>query len=567
MRQDGRVAIDFSISSITFSDGTRVTTPRKGVTVIVGPNNSGKTASLKDLIANLGDEMAKKQSRVLKDVTFDTAGDIDDFRQWMGRYSHEEPSGREITYRRMGRQVRPAQSDAAWQNLGSGYIGPLADFLTMYADVDQRAHLFGAHGIMGDIWDMTPNVPVHYLYLDGDLEEEFSRICEATFGQPLTLQRLGAQFLVRVGIPIADVPPLNRPTKEYAEAEKALPPLQEQGHGMRSYMGLALLLLVQSYHVVLIDEPEAFLHPPQRRELGRLMGDLASRRESQLFVSTHDTEFLWGLLDGPSEVTVVRLTRDGKINHAKEIGAEEAKTLWTDPLLRYSRVFDGLFYDRVVVAESDADCRFFAAVLDYLVEVESFGRPDVLFVPAGGKDRMHVAVSALRRVGVNAVAAADFDMLRDEQSLRRLVLSVGGDWDRVAALRRRFADAISSKKMTKPISGLRAHLDSLIPSDAVNLDRATSKAVTELFAFRDGWDEAKRAGLSSVPSGDAYQSCSLLLDELSKVGLYISPVGELESFVRGEGGHGPKWVSAVLSKGSHKQAGEAHDFVRMLVRG
>jgi hypothetical protein len=385
------------------------------------------------------------------------------------------------------------------------------------------------------------------------------------FGQPITLQRLGPEYRLRLGTPDAQIPLLNRPTREYAAAEAALPVLGEQGHGMRSFLGLALLLLVQSYPVVLIDEPEAFLHPPQRRALGRLIGTLAKSGDSQLFISTHDTEFLWGLLDSSSDVTVIRLTREGNINQAKQISASRARLLWADPLLRYSRIFDGLFYNRVVVAESDSDCRFYSAVADHLAESSAIARPDVQFVPAGGKDRVHVAISALREVGVDCVAAVDFDVLRDEGSLRRLVEAAGGNWSELVGLRTVFAGQISQKRIGKPVLGLRKTLDELLPSDDKVLDRDTSKKVIELFSYKDGWEEAKKSGLAAVPAGDANRACRDFIEKLALLGVYVLPEGELESFVRTVSGHGPKWVSEVLSQKLHITAREAHEFVRRII--
>ncbi|KAB1117405.1 AAA family ATPase [Micromonospora aurantiaca (nom. illeg.)] len=559
------MAIDFWISSLTFSDRTRVLTPAQGITVIVGPNNSGKTVTLHGLINSLASPHSKSEAKVVRDVSFETKGTVDDLHAWLQENAHKERNMYEEMYRRMGQQVRWHELKYGWENAHTGHIGPhLANYLTFSADVDSRAGIVGGQvssGYMDDI----PSSPVAFLYYDGDLEQKFSKICESAFGMPITLQRLSSSSSLRLGVPDAEVPPVNRPTKAYADAERALPALGEQGHGMRSFMGLALTMLVQNYFVITVDEPEAFLHPPQRRALGRLLSELATNSGSQLFIATHDTDFLWGLLDGPAEVTVVRLTRDGDVNHAKQIDAEQAKSLWTDPLLRYSRIFDGLFYNRVVVAESDSDCRFFGAVVDYLVDERGVARPDVLFVPAGGKDRIHVAVSALRSVGVDVVAAVDFDMFRDEQGFKRLVEACGGTWEEFAQLRTRFAGPISAKRVAKPISGLRKKLDSILPGDEADLDRETSKAVTALFSFKDGWEEAKDTGLESVPHGDAYLSCELLLSKLTEIGVFVSPNGELESFVKGVGGHGPKWVNAVLSKGLQKRSATAHRFVRQLI--
>lgn len=58
---------------------------------------------------------------------------------------------------------------------------------------------------------------------------------------------------------------------------------------------------------MLIDEPEAFLHPPLARQVGELIGDFGD--EKQIFGSTHSVEVLKGILLKSSDVNVIRITQ------------------------------------------------------------------------------------------------------------------------------------------------------------------------------------------------------------------------------------------------------------------
>jgi predicted ATPase len=80
---------------------------------------------------------------------------------------------------------------------------------------------------------------------------------------------------------------------------------------MRSVLGLLIPLVTDHYCISLIDEPEAFLHPPRARTLGTEVANLASTNESQLLLATHDKNFLQGLVESGAPVTVVHLTREG----------------------------------------------------------------------------------------------------------------------------------------------------------------------------------------------------------------------------------------------------------------
>lgn len=110
--------------------------------------------------------------------------------------------------------------------------------------------------------------------------------------------------------------------------------------------------------ISLVDEPEAFLHPPQARLLGRLLG--AERADYlQLFVATHSADFLRGALDSNDQnIRIIRLRREGEVNKVTELTPDDLRRSWADPTLRYSNVLDGVFHEQVVVCEADGDCRF-----------------------------------------------------------------------------------------------------------------------------------------------------------------------------------------------------------------
>jgi AAA15 family ATPase/GTPase len=78
---------------------------------------------------------------------------------------------------------------------------------------------------------------------------------------------MSANLDLHVGEPSAT--PSIVPTQECVEDLQRMPPLQAQGDRMRSFIGLMLVVSAGQYQVLLIDEPEAFLHPPQARLLGR----------------------------------------------------------------------------------------------------------------------------------------------------------------------------------------------------------------------------------------------------------------------------------------------------------
>jgi len=59
----------------------------------------------------------------------------------------------------------------------------------------------------------------------------------------------------------------------------------------------------------------------------------------QLVIATHSADFVRGIIDSKqSTVKVIRISREGDINHAYELNAEKIRKLWADPILRFSNV-------------------------------------------------------------------------------------------------------------------------------------------------------------------------------------------------------------------------------------
>ena len=192
--------------------------------------------------------------------------------------------------------------------------------------------------------------PLHRLYDDDQLEAKLDRIFKRAFGQNLILNRgAGRDVMLHLGDRHTLPNNPDRQSREFRRAVNALPMVHEQGDGMRAFVGVLLGVLAMDRDAAFIDEPEAFLHPPQANMIGRVLAEQTPSKR-QLFVATHSTDFLKGVLDHCSpRVRVVRLQRTGDVNFVTELRPEAVRSVWGDPILRYSRVLEGLFHDGAIV--------------------------------------------------------------------------------------------------------------------------------------------------------------------------------------------------------------------------
>lgn len=545
----GGMVIRITIKTIKFSDGTAIDASGTQIVVLVGPNNAGKSSTLNEIFTGAGN--SDEVGPVLRDVLMEKHGSLDDLNAWLATNAKKV----KIQYRPrqeyawLGRACPEEDVEKSWN---SRNIGALNNILCSVIDVEQRIQVPGPQEPI-NFFTEAPSHPMHVLFKRPDLEERVSEAFREAFKTEIILNRGGGKMLAfHVGARPPFEPGENALSPSYFERLRQMPFLHKQGHGMRSFAGCILHLFTSPAPILLVDEPEAFLHPPHAKLLGSMIGHYAETAgmTRQLFVATHSGDVLRGILDAnPKALRVIRLTRDGSVNHVNELNTADIQSLWNDPVLRFSNVLDAIFHDGVVLCESDSDCRFYSAVLNAILEQRREIKPDVMFAAAGGKDRMPVIIKSLKRLGVKIRVVADFDVLRDEGTLSGIVEALGGNWAAVKPLSDRLQNDIRTKTPPLALNQLRDQIASALSDEkgpSVS-DQAIEKIKQSLKATSP-WHYVKLAGVNVLSSGQPSIQANELLQHLEALGLFPVTCGEIERFVPTVGSHGPKWVSQVLTK-------------------
>lgn len=539
-----------AITRITLNDETSVDLPESGVVLFVGPNNAGKSQALRDiskLMTSNGDTGV-----VVRSAEIDHRGTSEEVNQRMqnDRSIINSPTS-EDSVALGDNGIQSVSNIQSWWDGGAQYI--VAHYFVLLADTESRLQASKPTNAI-DLYEKNPEHPLHRLYLSPALEDRLCSISRDAFGQGLILDVWagGSQWSLRVGE--IEPPSGLRPDQDYLDKLRQLPLLHQQGDGVRSMIGLLLTLQTGHQEVSLVDEPEAFLHPPQARFLAKLLADDSDRSSRTVFLSTHSSDIVHGTLEGSSSTTVIRLRRAGNFNEAAVLDNDAVRRLWSDPLLRYSNLLEGLFTDAVVVCESDADCKFFASIRDTLDPVGiDARRPDILFTSCGGKHRMHVGLEALRAASVPVVALGDFDVLNDWGTLSRLITTAGGNAADLEENWRILNSALTSTSRTPSVAGMQEAVNSAF-SEIKEVTPKSLGPVRQALKIESGWDRVKNSGLAGVPKGDPYNAASRLLEALRELRIHLIPVGEMEDFVPAASGHGPAWLAEVLEGRLHEAA-------------
>lgn len=545
--------------------------PPGGVTLIVGANSSGKSTTLRDIASGVSKDMFGDVRRVISEVRFQDPTDDEMIE-----------IAEAFTFLRDGVVILSATGIEA-------LIGDSPNRLAEIAEQYKAEILAGARaaevsildgsnrlGLVQpqealDLMSASSGPPMQRLVVDSAAMRELSDTVSGAFGKELCVDPPGRKM---IQLNVGKVPVPYEPVDVVAHAARvaALPPLIEEGDGLKAYAGILLSLLGERKKYTFIDEPEAFLHPPQARELGRMISKLAADENLQVFIATHSRDIVLGALDSGFTPTLIRLSRDQDntdIRPAEQVSVrsltvDDIQSLWADPIIRYSNALDGIFYERVVVAEADSDCRWYGAVVDHMRESDpSFGR-DVLFVPAGGKHKVPEILRALVGLGVNARATVDFDALNDPQLAKSLVLAAGGDWNGIEPMLQRLTTAVAGTSRNLDVEQVRQEIGQILNAHKGPATNGLVDRIAKTVPMKGGWAEAKRHGIDAL-KGQQRTDAKELLSALDDIGIVVVECGEVEGFDRDAGGHGPSWVSAALERDSHFANLSAEAHVRRLL--
>lgn len=535
------------IDSLTFSDGTELQLGKSDIILIVGPNNAGKSAALRHIRDHVSSPDIR--SPVIPQLALKREGSKDDLLSWIEEFAKKsEQPPNNPSFHVLGASIHRSHIQSMWQKTDNT-LGQLGRFFCHLLTADERLQAANPPPNIAITKD-APTHPIHFLIRDDNLEMKLSQQFKRAFGEDLVLHRnAGNQVPLYTGIRPIPKEGQDRLSYEYIQEIEKLAVLHSQGDGMRSFAGILLSVSVGRESILLIDEPEAFLHPPQARLLGRMLIE-DKPVDRQLFIATHSGDILRGVLDATrNNVRVVRIRRDGDINLARELNHSKIAELWNDPLLRYSNILDGLFHEKVIVAEGDSDARFYSAVTDAVIKVKNsdLRRPDLMFTHCGGKHRLKVVIRALREVDVPITAITDFDILNDEHPLRDIVEAAGGDWTEIQSDWKEVKAAIESKKPELNANEVKKEIKDILDRITENIFPDSAKqSIQRIFRRSSPWAAAKTAGKSYVPSGQQTKAYNRLISNLKKLGIFVVEEGEMESFVRSIGDHGSEWVNEVI---------------------
>lgn len=493
------------------------------VTVFVGPNHSGKSKILQEIFRYIASGQRSTNDVILDSITFEpltrtVAEDRIAAVTLKPHFAETVLLDHVLVGRKSVRNSVPREGlmqalmdpNNRTQHLCAWYL----TFNTLILDGKSRIGLVQEQSA-GDLQG-PPQTSFQTLFRDDERRAELRRIIHEAFGLYLVIDptHLG-QLRLRLSpeAPASDL--IERGIHEEAVQfhSKALQ-IDFGSDGLKAFTGMMTEIVAGDPEILLVDEPEAFLHPALSFLLGKELARATAKTQKRLFVSTHSPSFVMGCVQSGAPITVVRLTYKHEVPTARILESNDILRLMRNPLLRSTGVLTGLFYESVVVTESDADRAFYQEINERLLgHKPEWGVPNCLFINAQNKQTVPTILKPLRQLGIPAVGIVDVDVLKEG----------GVVWSTL--MDGAFLPPLEQQSLATLRAAAKAKFD------------ATGK-------------DMKRAGGVALLSTSDREAVENLFARLGEYGVFVVPTGELESWLPSLGatGHGPQWLVEVFEK-------------------
>ena len=487
--------IDFKINSITFTNGIRLSIENGSIVVVVGPNNSGKTTILSEIRGKLTNPNGTALNIAEIETPFQEVNSEHLEHHFVEVLNLKKIPSYGSSYDYKGFEI---DISTYFRENKTKMQGKILSAFVLFVDTITRLRIIEPTSSISLSKDAYTH-PFHYLLSDENMERQLSQDVSEAFNFETFLHPFAGP---KVYLLIGKRPDINGNERrlELAKTYDSFPELIDQGDGVKAYIGVLLTLTAAVQKILLVDEPENFLHPPQANKLGRLIGHYSSTTEKEIFISTHSSDLLKGILEtSDSKLQILRTTKDHSLNL---LDNKLCKEIWNaDPIIKSSNLLDGLFHDTVIICESDSDVKFYSFILDQITE----NNKDILFVASYGKEKMLKMHTALRKLDIDNKCILDFDVLSDKDFIQNLFNSIGVDF------------------------------------------RSLRSSYEPLYAFlkERNREDVKRAGKQIINSSNQshYDKLNAILRDQ---GIFLVEVGELERFVKSKEGKSSKWIIEVM---------------------
>jgi len=567
------------VSKIIFSDNSEII-PSSGVNLIVGGNNTGKSTLINEIGHAISDEY-------ISNATTKWIGQvlllIENPKEEVSSMFEEVENGHmlirdlgsiERDFFTLKSGFKPNRQNMYVLNGLNGY-GAIeleeaatndSKIINIYRSSSEKTTSYSDKQLMG----LLSQVQLSIEKCDTRLQERFEENIESIIDNytqnsySMTrslikndnlLKRLSRNTLEVFGIKIGfddliqgrrslRVLPSKSPDKRLKIFERAKiwnetsPLIYEQGDGLRAYLKLVFNMFDEFYKIMIIDEPEAFLHPPQRRALGKILAEAAMENDKQVFVATHDVEFIKGVLIGSKcskdnkDISVFRTVID-KNNHIIKSCNLQTASVYLKTNKRISKVesnkyneefLNSLFYKKTILVEDEFDKFFYQRYSSLYMKTDYI--MNINYIGLNGKSKIKQVFDQMYDLELSVACIVDIDFLINHSDVPDCVrLKDETLYDKHVVFAQKYAN-MKQKKNFK--------------------------------------ENLKRNGIKSLENDkEKYKEAKEIIDSYAEYGIFIVEVGEVECWYGGSKNN--KNIHAIFEKMENNKCQKLSRFLRKVI--
>lgn len=519
-------------------------------TVLVGPNNVGKSQTLRDIHSKMTGGI-QTRTTLIKNIVFQKPATFDELLYGLKVVKDPQNIDQHLirgiqpdlkSGSQIGVNLQSFKSEFESQPNLNFTLGNISKFRISFLDASSRLLVAQSGGSYNPHTEPPQNLLQALFGTSSDSEDHLRKTFKNIFGMDIKLDYSGmTQLTLRIAKEFEAIP--EDPRKAYPVMRK-YDQLDTQGDGFRSFVGVVLSLLLSEGRIVLLDEPEAFLHPAQAKLLGNWIAQHSQNVQSQIIVATHNANFLSGILSSNQKVDIYRLNRTGDHTTYNPITSDATSKLAKSPLLSAQRVLESIFYKGVVVCEADSDRCVYQTVA-----VREFGNQNILFVHAHNKQTIKDVVRLLKQATIPVCTIIDIDIMDSEEDFKNLYLALtdGTIPENILETRRKIAttvEDVNEETILEKLQQNLAQFSEQLKEDKHSLSGARG-ALNRIRRETSNWSHVKKLGIEGIPEQER-KTAEDLIQEVKKDGLFIVPVGELEGWLDLDTRQKSKWIVHAL---------------------
>ena len=500
-------------------NGKEITLTKNQVVCFVGSNSSGKSSALEGIYRNIvGDTIHRQSSIEVVNVSkFNSADEIEDALRNKAIFD-----GNSFKSSKMS-QTYHGNTSAKNEVINSIMDSEKSHLNVLFFDlIDAQNRFLGCTKVEHiDFSTSHPNHPLHFLYKEPSLELRLNSISKDLFGIELSLNPgMGKYLHLHIGDRISSVNFGGDRCQIYANELGKIPLIDSAGDGYKAAIGLLGQIITSDASAVFVDEPDLYLHPPQAFQLAKAV--CREKPNSQLVFSTHSSRFAQGLFEEAADrLILIRLSKEDGNYDSNIVQSEVFSDIKDDPVLKFSQISEGMFYNKTYLCEDASDCLFY----QFGIEKLQIGanEDNALWIGVNGKTNFVKVAKTARKLGLNPICICDFDILSKKNE--------------------------SYKNNLIPL--LRQLSDNILNEDEVNSIVGEIEKIVFMIEQNPNltWSNIKQMGIDAMTNdSQLYSKTTFVISELRKVGIVVVPYGEVESLHVPRIGKGIDAINEMIQK-------------------